>query len=120
MARPARSRRVVAGHGTIAYTVAGAGAPLGQTVSANRHLKQLAGLPILLAWGSEDRTVPPAHYRAAVSLLGATPFIEITGAGHYPQETDAAHLLPAIQAFPASTVPFRYSEAGWRRHLVPR
>jgi len=55
------------------------GQPAGQTVSALRHLTQLADLPILLAWGSDDKTIPPAHHRTAVELLGSPPFIEIVG-----------------------------------------
>jgi pimeloyl-ACP methyl ester carboxylesterase len=91
----------------------------GQTVSATRHLRQLVDLPILLAWGSEDKTIPPAHHRAAVELLGFPQFVEIAGAGHYPHEMAAEQLLPAMQAFLRSTTPFRYSEAGWRRRLSP-
>ncbi|GAB3837686.1 hypothetical protein GCM10027610_040200 [Dactylosporangium cerinum] len=30
----------------------------GQTVSAVQHLRQLTDLPVLLAWGSDDRTIP--------------------------------------------------------------
>jgi pimeloyl-ACP methyl ester carboxylesterase len=89
----------------------------GQTVSALRHLNQLADLPILLAWGSDDKTIPPAHHRSAVDLLGSPPYIEISGAGHYPHETAAAQLLPAMQAFLTSSTPFRYSESRWR-HLL--
>ncbi len=91
----------------------------GQTVSAIQHLRQLTGLPVLLAWGSDDRTIPPHHHRAVADLLADPQFIEIAGAGHYPHETAPSRLLPAVDAFLASTVPFRYSEAQWRHLLTP-
>ncbi|GAA4263829.1 alpha/beta fold hydrolase [Dactylosporangium darangshiense] len=89
----------------------------GQTVSATQHLRQLVGLPVLLAWGSDDRTIPPHHHRAVASLLARPQLIEISGAGHFPHETAPAQLVPAVLEFLASTTAFRYSEARWRRLL---
>jgi pimeloyl-ACP methyl ester carboxylesterase len=71
----------------------------GQTVSAAQHLKLLDGLPVLLAWGSDDRTIPPRQYRAIAQEMPTFHTAEITGAGHYPQETAPDRLLPSIQAF---------------------
>jgi pimeloyl-ACP methyl ester carboxylesterase len=90
----------------------------GQTVSATRHLKHLADLPVLLVWGGDDQTIPPAHHRAAAQQLGTPYALEIAGAGHYPHETAAAQVLPVVQSFLASTVPLRYSETHWRRVLT--
>ncbi|KUL31987.1 alpha/beta fold hydrolase [Actinoplanes awajinensis] len=90
----------------------------GQTVSALRHLRQLTGLPVLLAWGSADTTIPPAHHRAAAALLSDPRTLEIDGAGHYPHETAADRLLPALHEFLATTTPFRYAEARWRQMLT--
>jgi pimeloyl-ACP methyl ester carboxylesterase len=90
----------------------------GQTVSAVRHLRQLTGLPTLLAWGSDDRTIPPAHHRAAADLLTDPQLLEISGAGHYPHETAADRLLPELRRFLATTTPFRYAESRWRQMLT--
>jgi pimeloyl-ACP methyl ester carboxylesterase len=87
----------------------------GQTVSAARQLKLLAGLPVLVAWGSDDKTIPPHHHEALAAATPAFHTAEITDAGHYPHETAPERLGPAIQAFLRSTPPFRYSEDSWRR-----
>ncbi|MEV4534475.1 alpha/beta fold hydrolase [Asanoa sp. NPDC049518] len=86
----------------------------GQTVSAIRHLKVLGGLPILVTWGSDDRTIPPQHHRAIAAATPSLHTAEIADAGHYPHETAPERLLPAIQSFLSATRPFRYSEADWR------
>jgi pimeloyl-ACP methyl ester carboxylesterase len=92
----------------------------GQSVSATAHLGQLEGLPVLLAWGSDDKTIPPHHHRAVAGLLTDPRLLEIAGAGHYPQETAPDRLLPALGEFIASTVPFRYTESRWRHLLTTR
>jgi pimeloyl-ACP methyl ester carboxylesterase len=90
----------------------------GQSVSATQHLQQLADLPVLLAWGSEDKTIPPHHHRAVADRLTDPHLVEITGAGHYPHETAADRLLPALRHFLRSTAPFRYTEGRWLRLLT--
>jgi pimeloyl-ACP methyl ester carboxylesterase len=92
----------------------------GQSVSAAGHLKQLAGLPVLLAWGSDDRTIPPHHHAAVAELLADPHLLEIAGAGHYPHETAPSRLLPALQDFLVSTTAFRYAETRWRQLLTDR
>ncbi|MBO3751709.1 alpha/beta fold hydrolase [Streptosporangiaceae bacterium NEAU-GS5] len=92
----------------------------GQSVSATQHLRQLAGLPVLLAWGSDDTTIPPQHHRAVAEMLTDPHLFEIDGAGHYPHETAADRLLPALRHFLDTTAPFHYTEARWRRLLTTR
>ncbi|MEV0720940.1 alpha/beta fold hydrolase, partial [Asanoa sp. NPDC050611] len=89
----------------------------GQSVSAAEHLKLLAQLPVLVAWGSADRTIPPSHHRAVAAATPAFFTAEIADAGHYPHETAPDQILPAIQRFLRATRPFRYSEASWR-HVI--
>ncbi|GIF76443.1 hydrolase [Asanoa siamensis] len=91
----------------------------GQTVSAAPHLTLLGDLPVLLAWGSDDRTIPPDHQRAVARRLPALHTAEITDAGHFPHETAPERLIPHLRAFLAATEPFCYSEAGWRRLVDP-
>ncbi|WAJ42989.1 hypothetical protein OK015_17240 [Mycobacterium sp. Aquia_216] len=44
--------------------------------------------------------------------------VEIADAGHYPHQTAAAQLLPAMEKFLSSTRPFRYSESRWVQQLT--
>jgi pimeloyl-ACP methyl ester carboxylesterase len=90
----------------------------GQTVSALRQLRLLADLPVLVAWGSNDKTIPPHHHQAIARELPDSHVVEITGAGHYPHETAADQLLPAVHAFLQSTTPYRYTETRWRQLLT--
>jgi pimeloyl-ACP methyl ester carboxylesterase len=90
----------------------------GQSVSATQHLKQLAGLPMLLIWGSDDKTIPPHHHRTVANLLTDPHLFEIAGAGHYPQETAADRLIPALRQFLEATTPFQYTEPRWRQLLT--
>jgi pimeloyl-ACP methyl ester carboxylesterase len=91
----------------------------GQTVSAAQHLTLLEDMPVLLAWGSDDRTIPAHHQQALARRLPALHTAEITDAGHFPHETAPERLLPRLHAFLASTEPFRYAEARWRHLLTP-
>jgi pimeloyl-ACP methyl ester carboxylesterase len=90
----------------------------GQSVSADRQLAVLADVPMLAAWGSQDRTIPPHHHRALAAQLPHARTVEIDGAGHYPHETHAGPVIAHIQQFLASTAPYRYTEARWRELLA--
>jgi pimeloyl-ACP methyl ester carboxylesterase len=89
----------------------------GQSVSAARQLGLLGDLPVLVAWGSQDKTIPPHHQHAAARQLAHAHLLEIPGAGHYPHETAPERLLPPLHAFLTSTLPFQYSETRWRELL---
>jgi pimeloyl-ACP methyl ester carboxylesterase len=91
----------------------------GQAINATEHLKQLRGLPILLAWGTDDRTIPPHHHRAVAELLTDPRLVAITGAGHYPHETAPDQLLPPLRNFLSTSPAFRYTEDRWREVLIP-
>ncbi|GFG64426.1 hydrolase [Mycobacterium kubicae] len=90
----------------------------GQAVSAQRQTALLHGVPVLVAWGADDTTIPPHHHRAFAERVPAALTVEIPGAGHYPHETASAQLLPPMQAFLSSTVPFSYSEESWVDRLT--
>ncbi len=87
----------------------------GQTVSASRQLGLLAELPVLVAWGGRDRTIPTHHHRTLVQRLPDARSLEIATAGHYPHETAPGQLLPAIHTFLRTTERYRYDERHWRR-----
>lgn len=86
----------------------------GQTVSATRQTGLLSDIPVLLAWGAGDKTIPPGHHRDFAARVPHAITVEIPDTGHYPQETASAQLLAALTTFLSSTAPFRYSESRWR------
>lgn len=90
----------------------------GQAVSAQRQTGLLRGVPLFVAWGAADTTIPPHHHRAFAAHVPEAVTVEITGAGHYPHETDSAHLLEPILTFLSSTTPFAYSEESWVDRLT--
>jgi pimeloyl-ACP methyl ester carboxylesterase len=90
----------------------------GQSVSAARQVGLLRDVPVLVAWGAQDTTIPPQHHLALAERVPHAVMVEITDAGHYPHETAAAQLLPAMEKFLSSTQPFRYSEARWVEQLT--
>ena len=90
----------------------------GQTVSATRQLGLLSDVPLLVAWGTGDKTIPPRHHHALAERVPHAVTVEIAGAGHYPHETAPVQLLSAMQTFLAATQPFRYSDDRWLRLLT--
>ena len=83
-----------------------------------RQLGMLADLPLLVAWGSKDQTIPPRHDRAIAARLPDSYLVEIDGAGHYPHETAAGQLLAALHRFLSLAPPFHYRETRWRELLT--
>jgi len=90
----------------------------GQAVSATGHLDVLADIPVLTAWGTDDRTIPPHHHRTLARALPGTRTAEIADAGHFPHETAPERLLPAVREFLDRTEPFRYDLTRWREVLT--
>jgi pimeloyl-ACP methyl ester carboxylesterase len=89
-----------------------------QTVSASRQLGLLGAIPLLIAWGANDKTIPPQHHQALAERVPHAVTVEIAGAEHYPHETAPAQLLSALQTFLAATKPFRYAEDRWVQLLT--
>src|SRR6201999_3765462 len=58
----------------------------GQTVGAGHHLG-LRGIPLLVAWGANDKTIAPRHHRAFAKRVPHAVTAQIPDAGHYPHET---------------------------------
>jgi pimeloyl-ACP methyl ester carboxylesterase len=90
----------------------------GQAVSAQRQTGLLDGVPVLVAWGAADTTIPPHHHQAFASHVPDAVTVEIAGAGHYPHETASTQLLEPMLSFLSSTVPFEYSETSWVDRLT--
>lgn len=90
----------------------------GQAVSAERQTGLLNGVPVLIAWGDADTTIPPTHHRVFATRIPGAASIEIAGAGHFPHETDSTQLLGPMLTFLSSTLPFAYSESSWVQLLT--
>lgn len=85
----------------------------GQMVSATRQLGLLKDVPLLVAWGADDKTIPPRHHHDLAERVPHAVTVEIADAGHYPHETAPKQLLSALQTFLAATQLFRYVEDRW-------
>jgi pimeloyl-ACP methyl ester carboxylesterase len=90
----------------------------GQTVSATRQLGLLQEVPLLIAWGAQDKTIPPRHHHALAAQVPHAVTVEIADAGHYPHETAPVPLLAAMHAFLSASQPFRYVEERWVQQLT--
>ena len=82
----------------------------------SRDLGLLAGLPVLIGWGSQDKTIPPVTTRTSPAGCPTPHLVEITGAGP-PARDRPARLLRALHTFLRATAPFHYDETRWR-HLL--
>jgi len=91
----------------------------GQSVSATHQTQFLNALPVFLAWGDNDKTIPPSHHRDLADHLPNARTLEIHGAGHYPHETAPGMLVPAMREFLRKSEPYEYSEFHWRALLTP-
>ncbi|MCW2557898.1 MAG: Alpha/beta hydrolase [Mycobacterium sp.] len=90
----------------------------GQTVSATRQLGLLRDIPVLVAWGAADTTIPPQHHHDFAERVPHAVMLELPEAGHYPHESAPAALLEAMHIFLTTTRPFQYSEVRWTELLT--
>jgi pimeloyl-ACP methyl ester carboxylesterase len=77
--------------------------PGGQRVSARDRLYLASEVPTLIICGSDDRVIPAEHARRAHSEMPGSYFLEIPGAGHFPQLDRPRELAQAIITFVDST-----------------
>ena len=92
----------------------------GQRVSAADRLYLLERMPMLIAWGERDRTIPIAHGRAAHATLPGSRFVTLPRAAHFPHLEDPEGLAAALEAFIAETRPAVYDEDTWQAILGDR
>ncbi len=90
----------------------------GQRVSAAGTLGALADIPLLIAWGTDDRAIPPEHQKRVAHRLPTALTCEIAHAGHFPQETSPDILAKAMISFLTSSQPHAYDEDRWRSRTV--
>jgi pimeloyl-ACP methyl ester carboxylesterase len=92
--------------------------PGGQRVSARDRLYLAAEVPTLIIWGSHDRIIPVEHGRRAHDEVPGSYYLEIPGAGHFPQLDGPRELVEAIVTFVNSTEPARAGPDRLRQRLL--
>lgn len=60
-------------------------------------------VPTLVAWGAEDRILPPAYAEAWAGQIAGAERLEIAGCGHLPALEKPAELASAIAQFTSSS-----------------
>jgi pimeloyl-ACP methyl ester carboxylesterase len=92
--------------------------PGGQRVSARDRLYLAAEIPTLIVCGERDHIIPSAHGRSAHAEMPGSYFLEIPGAGHFPQLDRPREFVEALITFVASTEPARIVPDHLRRQLL--
>jgi pimeloyl-ACP methyl ester carboxylesterase len=92
--------------------------PGGQRVSARDRLYLAADVPTLIICGEHDRIIPAAHGRSAHAEMPGSYFLEIPGAGHFPQLDRPREFVEAVISFIDSTEPARAGSERLRRQLL--
>lgn len=90
----------------------------GQMMSATGTIAALVDIPVLLAWGADDRAIPPEHHRRVAKRLPLAQTCEILDAGHFPQESTPMALTDAMIPFLESSIAHAYDEQRWRSRVV--
>ena len=67
--------------------------------SANYRKVGETGIPVLLIWGREDKTVPYAHSRDVVASIPHVRFHTIKNSGHIPHYENADEVNPILLDF---------------------
>jgi pimeloyl-ACP methyl ester carboxylesterase len=65
----------------------------GQTVGAGQHLGLPREVPLLIARGVNDKTIPSHHHHGFAKRVPYAVMTQISAAGHYPHETAPAQLV---------------------------
>jgi pimeloyl-ACP methyl ester carboxylesterase len=92
--------------------------PAGQRVSARDRLYLAAEVPSLVVWGGNDRIIPVRHGRRAHEEMPDSRFVELSGAGHFPQLDQPRAFVEALLEFMLDTRPARVDVFGLRDRLL--
>jgi pimeloyl-ACP methyl ester carboxylesterase len=99
------------------HTVRAAIDPGGQRVSARDRLYLAEDVPTLIIWGERDGIIPIAHGRRAHEEIPDSRFVEVPGAGHWPQLDDPALFVRELERFVDETEPADLTEETLRARL---
>lgn len=99
-------------------TLRGVIEPGGQRVSARDRLYLAAEMPSLIIWGERDHIIPATHGRDAHAEMPGSYYLEIPGAGHFPQLDRPRAFVEAIISFIESTEPAHAGPERLRERLL--
>ena len=85
----------------------------GQRVSATDRLHLLEHMPTLIVWGERDRTIPPAHGRAAWVAAPGSRFETLPRAAHFPHLEAPEALTAVLASWLAETPPAQIDDDDW-------
>lgn len=77
----------------------------GQSVAAADYLPDLADLPVLVVWGTNDMVIPASHAERAKAAIPGCRVELFEGAGHYPHLDDPERFADLLRSFIAETGP---------------
>jgi pimeloyl-ACP methyl ester carboxylesterase len=75
----------------------------GQKVSALDRLDLIAGIPLLVVWGTHDRVIPVEHAELVRGTLPQAEIVLLDGIGHTPHLSQPAFVGERIAAWVRST-----------------
>lgn len=79
--------------------------PGGQSVTAKDYLPDLADLPVLVVWGTNDMVIPASHAERAKEAIPGCRVELFDGAGHYPHLDEPDRFATLLRDFIAVTGP---------------
>lgn len=79
--------------------------PGGQSVAASDYLPDLADVPVLVVWGTNDMVIPAMHAERAKEAIPGCRVELFDGAGHYPHLDDPDRFAALLGNFIAKTGP---------------
>ncbi len=87
----------------------------GQKVSALDRTCLIAGVPVLVVWGTHDRVIPVEHAQLVSESLPQADVVLLDGIGHTPHLSQPAYVGERLAAWiRASTPPPRSDEVAWK------
>jgi pimeloyl-ACP methyl ester carboxylesterase len=75
----------------------------GQKVSALDRLDSIAGIPLLVVWGTQDRVIPVEHAELVRETLPHADIVLLDGIGHMPHLSQPAFVGERLAAWVKST-----------------
>ena len=75
----------------------------GQTIAAHEYLLELAELPVLVVWGTNDMVIPVDHAKRLGELAPACRVEIFDGAGHFPHLDQPDRFADVLRDFMATT-----------------
>ncbi|HEX6054470.1 MAG TPA: alpha/beta hydrolase [Intrasporangium sp.] len=84
----------------------------GQTIAAHEYLLELAELPVLVVWGTNDMVIPVDHAKRLGELAPACRVEIFDGAGHFPHLDQPDRFADVLRDFISTTARADDAQAG--------